>query len=103
MCDLASVTLQWDQRHCYGELTLGCVWTPGNHEGSFWREAIGLDHRRRGDRGSTVRVWERKRCFVPVKPAVVGAGSDDDEFQASLRLYTDSLQGLPKEPALLTP
>lgn len=40
---------------------------------------------------------------MPVKPAVVGAGSDDDEFQASLGLYTDSLQGLPKEPALLTP
>lgn len=48
-------------------------------------------------------MWERRRCFVPVKPAVVGAGSDDDEFQASLGLYTDSLQGLPKEPALLTP
>lgn len=44
-----------------------------------------------------------KRQFVAVEPAVRRVSLDDAEFQASLRLYSDSLQGLQKEAALLTP
>lgn len=43
-----------------------------------------------------------ERQFVAVEPAVWRMSLDDTEFQASLRLYSDSLQSLQKEAALLT-
>jgi hypothetical protein len=46
----------------------------------------------------------QKSQFVAIEPAVWRASLDYAEFQASLGLYGgESLQGLQKEAALLTP